>query len=87
MFRGVFLAYCAEAGIFLLLAPWMPSWNHAANLVPFGLARELLQTSWVRAAISAFGLLHLIWGLHDLDLFLRRNRIYAVEDPETARHQ
>lgn len=73
IFRGVFLVYCAEAGLFLLIAPWMPAWNHAALLVPFGAPRELLLLSWTRSVVSAFGLLHLVWGLHDLVLFLRRD--------------
>ena len=86
LFRGVFLAYCVEAGLFLLLSPWFEAWNHAALLLPFCALRELLLTSWARAVISAFGLLHLVWGLHDLDLFLRRNTGYALEDSAPARH-
>ncbi len=87
IFRGVFLVYCVEAGLFLLLSPWFEAWNHAALLLPFGALRELLLTSWARAVISAFGLLHLVWGLHDLDLFLRRDTGYALEDSAPARHQ
>ena len=59
----------------------------AALLLPFGALRELLLTSWARAVISAFGLLHLVWGLHDVDLFLRRSTGYALEDSAPARHQ
>lgn len=87
IFRGVFLVYCAEAGLFLLITPWLPSWNHTLLLLPFGMLRELLLTSWTRAAISAFGLLHLVWGLHDLDLLLRRNRGTPDENSATARYQ
>ena len=87
LFRGVFVVYCAEAGLFLLIAPWLPAWSQAALLLPFGIPRDILLISWTRAAISAFGLIHLLWGLHDLDLFLRRTRGYPVEDPTLAGHQ
>ncbi|MEO7795466.1 MAG: hypothetical protein ABIV06_11920 [Thermoanaerobaculia bacterium] len=90
MFRGVFLLYCLEAGLFLLLAPWLDSWGHALLLVPFGAARTFLLTTWMRGLTSAFGLLHLVWGVHDLDLFLRRKPPgagYPLEDSSPARHQ
>ena len=93
IFRGVFLVYCVEAGLFLLMSPWLSAWSHAVLLLPFGPVRELLLTSWARALISAFGVLHLIWGLHDLDLFLRRHPPdpptagYPIEDSAPARHQ
>ncbi len=90
IFRGVFLVYCVESGLFLLLSPWLQTWNHVVMLLPFGLARAFLLTSWARATISAFGLLHLVWGIHDLDLFLRRHSrrdSYPLEDSAPARHQ
>ena len=90
IFRGVFLVYCVEAGLFLLMSPWLSAWTHAVLLLPFGPLREFLLTSWMRGLISAFGLLHLVWGLHDLDLFLRRPHAgggYPLEDSTPARHQ
>ena len=85
IFRGIFLIYCLEAGLFLLMSPWLEAWNHAALLLPFGPLRELLLSPWSRSLISAFGLLHLVWGLHDLDLFLRRTS-YPLDDSAPARH-
>ena len=90
IFRGVFLLYCVEAGLFLLLSPWLDAWGHAVLLVPFGPARAFLLTTGMRGLISAFGLLHLVWGVHDLDLFLRRpspSAGYPLEDSPPARHQ
>ncbi len=87
IFRGVFVVYCVEAGLFLLLSPWLPAWNHAALLLPFGPARDLLLSPWIRSLIAAFGLLHLVWGMHDLDLFLRRAPGYPLESSAPARHQ
>lgn len=90
IFRGVFLVYCVEAGLFLLLSPWLTAWSHAVLLLPFGFVRTFLLTSWMRSAISAFGVLHLVWGLHDLDLFLRRPSAggrFPLDGSAPARHQ
>ncbi len=90
IFRGVFVVYCVEAGLFLLLSPWLAAWNHAVLFLPFGALRDFMLTSWMRAGISAFGLLHLVWGLHDLDLYLRRRPPgdgFPLEDSAPARHQ
>ena len=90
IFRGAFLVYCLEAGLFLLLSPWLAAWNHAVLLLPFGPPREALLSTWVRSLVSAFGLLHLFWSLHDLDLFLRRDRRdpshvgYPIENSSSA---
>lgn len=74
--RLLFVIYCVEAGLFLVIAPWRDFWDlliarsalSLAHLEPF-----LLQP-WVRGAVSGFGLVHLIWGVHDLEHLLLRPR-------------
>lgn len=88
IFRGAFLVYCLEAGFFLLATPWFDAWGRTCSLLPYGGVRDLLLSTWVRAAISGFGLIHLVWGAHDLDLLLRRRRPgggASLEDPSTPR--
>lgn len=69
-FRILFILYCVEAGVFLLLAPWSPRWDDTALRMPMiQLAGWLLHPA-ARGAVSGFGLVHLVWGAHDLDLWL-----------------
>ena len=78
--RLLFVIYCVEAGLFLVIAPWRDFWDllvarsalSQAHLGPF-----LLQP-WVRGAVSGFGLVHLIWGVHDLERLLLRPRPAAA---------
>ena len=86
-FRLVFVLYCAEAGIFLLTAPWFPAWDRLAFAIPWGALRDLLLSSWTRGAVASFGALHLLWVLHDVDLFLRRRGSVPYAASETARGQ
>jgi hypothetical protein len=70
-FLILFVIYCFEAGLFLTLAPWNAGWDRIAVQVPLAAARDLLLDGTFRGAITGFGLIHVIWGLHDLRLVLR----------------
>ena len=75
MLRLFFILYCFEAGLLLLFAPWSPEWDRILmQLVPFQTLRGLLLGPWLRGAITGFGMVHLIWGAHDLlAVITRRN--------------
>lgn len=78
-FRILFILYCLEAGLFLLAAPWSPFWEKVVLPVPPGFLQVLLLHPMLRGAVTGFGLVHLVWGLHDLtSLFQPRqgHRVY-----------
>ncbi|MCP4663377.1 MAG: hypothetical protein GY856_48915 [bacterium] len=66
--RFVFVLYCTAVGVVLLLAPWTPGWDQMLAHLP-GL--RLLGAPLLRSALSGFGLVHLVWGFHDLHDLLR----------------
>jgi hypothetical protein len=73
MLRAFFILYCIEAGFFLLVLPWSPGWDRTVVEVPAHALRAALLHPLVRGAVSGFGLVHLVWSLHDLnDLIFRR---------------
>lgn len=72
--RILFLLYCIEAGVLLLMAPWSPSWDRAIIQIPSFAIQSILLDGIVRGAISGFGLVHLVWGMHDLDGWLARRK-------------
>jgi len=74
LLRVLFVVYCIEAGLFLFVAPWTPSWSRFGGLIPWGLGRAVALAPWFRGLASGFGLVHLLWALHDIDLFLRERR-------------
>jgi hypothetical protein len=97
-FLVLFVLYCLEAGLFLVLAPWNGGWDRLAFHMPVEALRELLLTTGFRGAVTGFGLVHLVWGLHDLRELLagrrrQRERLRsvpaeappAVEPPARAR--
>lgn len=77
LFRLLFILYCIEAGLFLVLAPWSPLWDRNMVQIPLAGLRAFVLHPASRGAVSGFGLVHLLWGAHDLDalLGLRRRRL------------
>ncbi len=66
----LYLLYCVEAGIFLILVPWSLLWTHSYFAQIPGLG-DLLLSGYVKGAVTAFGLLHLLVASRDFLAFCR----------------
>lgn len=76
LLRAFFIIYCMEAGFFLLFGPWSAGWDRTILLLPSAPLRHALLHPVLRGAVSGFGLVHLVWSMHDLtDSLFRRWRI------------
>lgn len=84
--RVLFIVYCLEVGIFLLFAPWSANWDQVWMHLPVSRAHGLLFHPAFRGGITGFGLVHLLWGAHDLEqlLFARRARAIPRAEPGQA---
>ena len=76
LLRVLFVIYCVEAGLFLVIAPWREFWNLLVSRSALSQAHlgAFLMLPWVRGAVTGFGLIHLIWGIHDLERILLGRR-------------
>jgi hypothetical protein len=79
LFRILFILYCIEAGTFLVLAPWSPVWDRTLIQISNELLRAVALHPLLRAAMTGFGLIHLVWGAHDLDDLIFRRRLRAPD--------
>jgi hypothetical protein len=70
----LFVFYCVEVGVFFLIAPWGTSWDRAVINLPFPALHDIYLKSTFRGALSGFGLIHIVWGAHDLELWLARRQ-------------
>lgn len=70
LLRFVFILYCVVVGVVFVLAPWTAGWDQLLSQLTHPTARWL-QHPMVRGGLSGFGLVHLVWVLHDLGELLR----------------
>ena len=72
----LFILYCVEVGTLLVLLPWSPYWDRVAVGLPDVRLQVAALRPWVRGLVTGFGMVHLVWGAHDLDAWLvsRRGR-------------
>jgi len=69
--RILFIIYCVEAGAVFFLVPWGSAWDRTIVQIPLEGLRNLLLHPIFRSLVSAFGVLHLVWAVNDLDSLLR----------------
>lgn len=74
LLRALFVFYCAEAGAFLLMAPWSTLWDRAISQLPLPLVHTIYLHPLFRGAISGLGGIHLLWGAHDLEDWLANRK-------------
>ena len=74
LLKALFIFYCAEAGAFLLMAPWSTLWDQTLFQVPSPLLQAVYLHPLFRGAVSGLGAVHILWGAHDLEAWLSRRR-------------
>lgn len=72
--RLLFIVYCVEAGVVLSLMPWTSGWQSALLQLPGTQWAALGGYTWLRGMVTGFGLVHIVWGAHDLELLLTRRQ-------------
>ena len=64
------VAYFLEAGLILLVGPWLPFWERNAWLHATPWLSSMAEAPAVRAAVSVVGALTMLAGLGELGSFL-----------------
>jgi len=67
----IYVLYCLEVGIFLLVYPWMRLWDQNFLLQYSSYLRVVLLNDFVRGAVSGLGIANLILGAWDVAHFQR----------------
>jgi hypothetical protein len=64
VFVIVYVLFCIELGLVLIVLPWLPDyWFSGAWMAPWPALRTLLQSGFVRGAVSGLGLLDIWLGI------------------------
>jgi len=64
VFAIVYVLFCIELGLVLVVLPWLPDfWYAGTGLAPWPALRHLLASGFVRGAVSGLGLLDIWLGI------------------------
>ena len=74
VFRILFIIYCLEAGLLLALLPWTQIWDRIVLGLPIVELRHLGLEPLARGTVTGFGLVHLVWVVHDIAGWRRDRR-------------
>ncbi len=67
----IYVLYCLEVGIFLLVYPWMRLWDQNFLLQYSAYLRVVLLNDFCRGAVSGLGIANLILGAWEVAHFQR----------------
>ncbi len=67
----IYVLYCLEVGIFLLVYPWMRLWDQNFLLQYSSYLRVVLLNDFVRGGVSGLGIANLILGAWEVAHFQR----------------
>ena len=80
---ALYLFYCVEGGLFLVLVPWSPLWEHLFYFKRLAWLGSFGRQGMVRGVVSGIGIALLIQGAWELALtavrLLRARRRSEVE--------
>ncbi len=60
---ALYILYCVEIGMFLLVVPWSEVWESNLLMAYFPLLRPLYVNHYVRGAVSGLGVINLWLGV------------------------
>lgn len=69
---ALYILYCVEAGVFLAWIPWTGFWERTFMALSWPALGQWMLDPWIRGAVTGFGAVHLVWGIHDLERWLSR---------------
>ena len=67
----VYVLYCLEVGIFLIIYPWVSLWDQNALLTLYPPLRSVVLNDFFRGAVSGLGISNLLLGVWEVVHFQR----------------
>ncbi|HEV8132224.1 MAG TPA: hypothetical protein VGQ81_13310, partial [Acidobacteriota bacterium] len=68
----LYIVFCFQVGLFLLVFPWMRIWEANTLLFQYPAVRPVLMNNFFRGAVSGLGIINLFIGCMEVMNFARR---------------
>lgn len=76
---SIYILYCFEIGLFLVIFPWMDAWRQNSLLSHYPLIEGLFLNNFFRGAVSGLGLANIVLGTWEIAHFR-----YYFRAPDSA---
>jgi hypothetical protein len=63
---AIYVLYCFEVGLFLIIFPWMEFWKHNFLLYQYPILQVVFLNNYFRGAVSGLGLANIILGVWEI---------------------
>jgi hypothetical protein len=70
----IFVVFCVEMGMLLVVLPWTPVWNENSLLLNYPSLRAFAQQNFVRGAITGLGLVDIWMGIWEAVLYREKKK-------------
>jgi len=65
LFMVVYVLFCIELGLVLVVLPWLPLWSDNAFIAHLPAAKRILEHGFLRGAISGLGIIDIWLGISE----------------------
>lgn len=75
----IYIIYCFEVGIFLILFPWFGIWDNNVIIHRFPIIKTLVLNGYTKGAITGLGLSNLVLGALEIVQLRKRHQERPAE--------
>lgn len=72
LFRILYILFCFQVGIFLLIFPWLRLWETHGLLIEYPVFRSVMMNNFFRGAVSGLGIVNVVIGSIEVINFGRK---------------
>ena len=69
LFFSIYVLYCFEVGLFLVVFPWMEFWTDNPVLFNYPFLKPLFLNNFFRGAVAGLGLANIVLGVWEIAHF------------------
>ena len=81
----IYMLYCFEVGLFLLIFPWLNLWDQNSLLTHLPEIRPIVLSNYFRGAVSGLGIANLVLGVVEVTYSRRPLEKVGMEPPDSLR--
>ena len=75
----IYIVYCFEVGLFLILFPWFGIWENNVLIHRFPILKVMVTSGYMKGAITGLGVSNLVLGVLEIANFRQRRPAHPID--------